>query len=150
MEVGSHRHAPAALPPGRTRYPLYRCLGGRRSRSGRVRKISPPIGIRYPICPSCSESLHRLRYPGSRLCVHNVYTQYTYNTALYTFLLPSWHSLTHCVHWSGYWPASARFVTRSYLRQLSACVFTNGRLVGSICRYCLTWFCACLKCTQDI
>ena len=35
-------HAPAALPPGKTRYPLYRRLGGPQGRSGRVRKISPP------------------------------------------------------------------------------------------------------------
>ena len=26
--VGGHRHALAALPPGKTRYPLYRRLGG--------------------------------------------------------------------------------------------------------------------------
>ena len=40
--VGGQRHAPAALPPGKTRYPLYRRLGGPQSRSGRVRKISLP------------------------------------------------------------------------------------------------------------
>jgi hypothetical protein len=28
MRVGGQRHAPAALPPGKTRYPLYRRLGG--------------------------------------------------------------------------------------------------------------------------
>jgi hypothetical protein len=41
--VGGQRHAPAALPPppGKTRYPLYRMLGGPQCRSGRVRKISP-------------------------------------------------------------------------------------------------------------
>jgi len=40
--VGGQRHAPSALPMGKTRYPLYRRLGGPQSRSGRVRKISPP------------------------------------------------------------------------------------------------------------
>jgi hypothetical protein len=60
----SHRHAPAALPPGKTRYPLYRRLSGPHSRSGRVRKISPPTGIRSPDRPARSESLYRLRYPG--------------------------------------------------------------------------------------
>ena len=39
--VGRH-HSPAALPPGKIRYPLYRRLGGPHGRSGRVRKISPP------------------------------------------------------------------------------------------------------------
>jgi len=42
MGVGGQRHAPAALPPGKTRYPLYRSLGGPQGRSGRVQKISPP------------------------------------------------------------------------------------------------------------
>jgi hypothetical protein len=32
---GQH-HGPAALPPGKTRYPLYRRLGGPQERSGRV------------------------------------------------------------------------------------------------------------------
>jgi hypothetical protein len=46
MGVGDQRHAPAALPLGKeTRYPLYRKLGGFQSRSGRVRKISPPLGF---------------------------------------------------------------------------------------------------------
>ena len=36
------RHAPAALSPGKTRYPLHRRLGGPHGRSGRVRKISLP------------------------------------------------------------------------------------------------------------
>jgi len=58
--VGGQRHAPAALTPGETRYPLYRWLGGPQGRSGRVRKISPqpgfdprtaqPVASRYTDC----------------------------------------------------------------------------------------------------
>ena len=40
--MGGQRHAPAALPPGKTQYPLYRRLGEPQGRSGQVRKISPP------------------------------------------------------------------------------------------------------------
>ena len=40
--MGGQCHALATLPPGKTRYVLYRRLGGPQSRSGRVRKISPP------------------------------------------------------------------------------------------------------------
>jgi hypothetical protein len=43
--VGGQRHAPAAFPPGKTRYPLFRRLGGPQGWSGRVRKISPPPGF---------------------------------------------------------------------------------------------------------
>ena len=40
MWVCEQRHAPAALLPGKTQYPLYRRLGGPQSRSGRLPKIS--------------------------------------------------------------------------------------------------------------
>jgi hypothetical protein len=45
MRVGGQHHAPAALPTGKTRYPLYRRLRGPQGRSGRVRKILPPPGF---------------------------------------------------------------------------------------------------------
>jgi len=45
MGVGYQRHAPAALPTGKTRYPLYRRLGGPQGRSEQVWKISPPPGF---------------------------------------------------------------------------------------------------------
>jgi hypothetical protein len=45
MGVGGQRHAPAALPPGKTSYPLYGRLGGPNGRSGWVRKILPPPGF---------------------------------------------------------------------------------------------------------
>jgi len=45
MEVGHQRHAPAALPPGKIRYQIFRRLWGPESRSGRVRKISAPSGF---------------------------------------------------------------------------------------------------------
>jgi hypothetical protein len=45
MGVGGQRHAPAALPPGMTRYPLYRKMGGPQGRSGQVLKLSPPAGF---------------------------------------------------------------------------------------------------------
>ena len=55
--VGGQRHAPAALPPWKTRYPLYSRLGVPQGRSGPVRKISPspefdprtvpPVASRY-------------------------------------------------------------------------------------------------------
>ena len=43
--VGSQRHVPAVLPPGKTLYPLYSKLGGPQGRSGHMRKISPPPGF---------------------------------------------------------------------------------------------------------
>ena len=40
--VGGQRNAQAALPTGKTRYPLYRRLGGSQGQSGQVLKILPP------------------------------------------------------------------------------------------------------------
>ena len=48
--------------PEKTRHPLYRRLGGPQDRSGQVRKISPPTGIRSPDRPARSQSLYRLSY----------------------------------------------------------------------------------------
>ena len=43
--MGDQRHAPIALPPGKTRYPLYSRLDEPQGRSKRARKISPPPGF---------------------------------------------------------------------------------------------------------
>jgi hypothetical protein len=67
MGVGGQRHAPAALTPEKTQYPLCRSLGGPQGRSGRVREISSTTGIRSPDRPARSESLYRLSYPGPKL-----------------------------------------------------------------------------------
>jgi hypothetical protein len=50
--VGGQRHAPAALPPGKTRYHLQRRLGGPQGRSGRERNISSPHRDSIPEPPS--------------------------------------------------------------------------------------------------
>ena len=42
---GSASRPGRSLPPGKTRYPLYRRLGGPKGRSGQVRKISSPPGF---------------------------------------------------------------------------------------------------------
>ena len=56
--VGGQRHAPAASPPGKIRYPLYRRLVGPEGRSGRVRKNLASTGIRSPDRPARSKSLY--------------------------------------------------------------------------------------------
>jgi hypothetical protein len=45
MGMGAQRHASAALPPGKIRYPLYRRLGGPQDQSRRVRNLSSPPGF---------------------------------------------------------------------------------------------------------
>ena len=45
MGEGSASRPGRSLPPRKTRYPLYRRLGGSQGRSGQVRKTSPPPGF---------------------------------------------------------------------------------------------------------
>jgi hypothetical protein len=62
MGVGGQRHAPATLPPGKTRYPSYRGLGGPQGWSGRVQKNTPgfdprtvqPVASRYTDCATAA------------------------------------------------------------------------------------------------
>ena len=56
-------HAPAALSPGKTRYPLCRRLGGPRPVWTGAENLAP-TGIRSPDHLASSESLYQLSYPG--------------------------------------------------------------------------------------
>jgi len=89
--LGGKRHAPAALPPGKSRYPMYRKLGGNQGRYGRVRKISSLTWIRSPDRPTRSELLYSLRYPRP---LWQLYMQKQIRTYCWiTFCLsPSWWS----------------------------------------------------------
>ena len=68
MGVGGQHHAPTALPPGKTRYTLYRRLGRPQGRSGLVRKILPlpgfdprtvqPLASRYTDCAIPAHSMN--------------------------------------------------------------------------------------------
>jgi len=68
MGVGGQHHAPAALPAGKNRYPLYRRLGWPQDRSRQVKKISSPTGFRLQDRPARSESLYWLSYRGPKKC----------------------------------------------------------------------------------
>ena len=71
MLVGGQSQAQAALATRKTRYPLYRRMGGFQGRSGRAQKFSPPPG-RPPDFPSLSDSLYRICYRGLTKTVHNL------------------------------------------------------------------------------
>ena len=72
--VGDQHHAPAALPRGKARYPLYSRLGKLQDRSVRLRKISPPsrfdprtvepVASRYTDCtiPAATSQISFLRF----------------------------------------------------------------------------------------
>jgi hypothetical protein len=70
MGLGGQRHAPAALPPGKTRYPLYWASGPVWTGAENL----APTGIRSPDRPARSESLYRLRILS--LCVFFVFKKF--------------------------------------------------------------------------
>ena len=60
--MSGQQHAPAALyPPGKTRYPLYRRLGGPQRRSGSAENLVL-TGTRFRTVQSLAQSLYRLSY----------------------------------------------------------------------------------------
>jgi hypothetical protein len=81
--VGGQHHAPATLPPGKTRYSLYRSLGGPKGQSGRVRKISPPPGFDpRTVQPVVSRYTDWATRPTQNLCSNLITKQlkvYSYN-----------------------------------------------------------------------
>jgi hypothetical protein len=73
MRVDDQRHAPAALPPRKTRYPLYRRLGWPQEQSGQARK----------------EKLHRssCKLPVMLVSVDEAASGYHYNTKQHSLSL---------------------------------------------------------------
>jgi hypothetical protein len=69
MGVGGQRHAPAAVPLGKTQYPLYRRPGGPQSQSGQVRKISPPLGFDSQTAQSVGSRYTDCTIPALILCI---------------------------------------------------------------------------------
>jgi hypothetical protein len=54
-----------SLPPGKTRYPLYKRLGGPQGRSGKVRKMSLQPGFDPRTVQPVAQSLYRLGFPSA-------------------------------------------------------------------------------------
>ena len=65
MDVGGQHHAPAALPPGKIRYPLFRRLGGPQGQSGQVRLIPSSPGFDHRTIQSLAS-----RYTDWAIAVH--------------------------------------------------------------------------------
>ena len=91
-DEGSASRPGRSLPPEKTRYPLYRRLGGSQGQSGQVRKTSPPTAIRSPDLPARSQLLCRLRYPA-----HSAYLAFAIKALSYYI---STVVLCECDDWS--------------------------------------------------
>ena len=71
---GSASRPGRSFPPGKTRYPLYRRLGGPLGRSGQVRKISPPMGFDpRTVQPVASRYTDWATGPTTAKCEHSLY-----------------------------------------------------------------------------
>ena len=68
--VSGQQHAPAVLYLRRkSRYPLYRRLGGPQGRSGRSKDLASP-GFDHRTVQPVAQSLYRLSYPASHVCIY--------------------------------------------------------------------------------
>jgi hypothetical protein len=85
-DEGSASRPGRSLPPGKTRYPLYRRLVGPQDRSGQVRKISLHTGIRSPDRPARSQSLYRLSYWAQFLNIDRLINFSSSGVPLYGFV----------------------------------------------------------------
>jgi hypothetical protein len=130
MRVGGQRHAPAALPPGESRYPLYRRLGEPQCRSWRVRKISPPPGFDpRTVHKACNKA-----YDFSRRHFQDIYhwtdTSVTSDKVLcaVTFLFPyfSFSVLCHNFLFSIYSLHEIKYTSESKQDNLWACGLNPG------------------------
>jgi len=67
------------LPPGKTRYPFYRWLGGPQGRSGRAENLVP-TGIRSRTVQPVAQLLYRLSYPAHTTTITTTTSSTTTNT----------------------------------------------------------------------
>ena len=77
---GSASRPGRPLPPGKTRYPLYRRLGGPQGRSGQVRKISLPPEFDPRTIPFLNHKLFLLKFEVTHTHTHT-HTQSTSDIA---------------------------------------------------------------------
>ena len=88
--VGDSTTPRPPLPPGKTRYPLYRRLGVPRGRSGRTENLVP-TGIRPRTVQSMAQSLYRLSYPAHMCTLYPKKTFKSYYDVLHitSHLIPA-------------------------------------------------------------
>jgi hypothetical protein len=93
--MGGQRNALAALPPGMTRYPLYRRLGEPRAGLDRCGTLAP-TGIRSLNRRVHRESLYRLSYPGPQCIKYTLLLLYSGIGFLLTVILTA--TTKHCIY----------------------------------------------------
>jgi len=103
---GSASRLGRSLPPGKTRYPLFRRLGGPQGRSGQVRKISPP--------PSPSEFDLRTVQP-----VVSRYNDWATRPTTSQVVLPSKYQSSSYSHFSSIFAVSRPSPSVQYLTFIS-------------------------------
>ena len=87
---GSESRPGRFLPPGKTRYPFYRRLGGPHGRSGQVRKISLPPGFdSRTVQPAASHYTNYSTQPKSSSLKLNILSKLRVFKILHTDTLPS-------------------------------------------------------------
>jgi hypothetical protein len=96
--MGGQRNAPAALPPGKTGYLLYRRVGGPQSRPGMVRKISPPPGFDPRTVQPVASRYADYAIPNPRTYIYIYIYIYTAWFNRVCIQYQNFHTLGDCMH----------------------------------------------------
>jgi len=78
--MGGQRHAPAAIPPGKTPVSIVKKAGWAPGTVWTDAENLAPTGIRSPDRPIRSESLYRMRYPG-HTATEDIWKLHQYDSA---------------------------------------------------------------------
>jgi hypothetical protein len=156
--VGDQHHTSAALPPGKTRYPLYRRLGGRRAGLDVCEKSRPPPGFDpWTIQPIVSRYTDRATGPtyawsmilkfNNSVSLASIHSVGKCRMRLFLAILRSFfHSCLLCMYLfilrfsTNY--SSILHLSICFLVYLSALLFPNSYMIifgNSIYPYCLCY-----------
>ena len=133
--MGGQGYAPAALPSRKTRYPLYRSLGGPQGRSGRIPWPSSPWRVaRYPgrgkealgkaLIASDGRWLRRCQCRWSPFLAHSIYREWSGFESVGRTRQQSGGCVTGTVVSRvdcGLWVTSATLVHSSVVREWNYC-----------------------------
>jgi len=109
MEVDGQRNSPTTLPPGKTRYQLYRGIGKPQDRSGQLRKMSSPPGFdprtSQLVASRCIDYAIPLKTKINRNCLQRLRLNRVVNTILLGYKNQSVHAVwgnNRCLFWDPY------------------------------------------------
>ena len=111
MWVGDQRHAPATLPPRKSRYPFYMRPDGPQGRSERVLNISTPPGLDPRTTSHTSIFIY---YAGIHLGeeLWDITCHFTWRRNIYSLIILGTSTKTCCYVWASFYSTNTSLCIR--------------------------------------